>query len=394
MGVINRSARIVTKPRVIDLAIVLGILAVSLPGAMLSPLTADRLPGHVVLLLLQILPLLVRRTFPVPTLVATGAALLADLALYPVGAATLGPLVAVYTVGAQVPRGRALAAVATFLAGFVAVAATSNESLLRSPILIANNVTIVVVAWLLGESSRLRGVLARTAAERDSLLERERAEDRARTIREERERIARELHDVVTHHVAVIAIQAAVANQGQPSHQGEVESPVALIRRSARLALDDMRRMVRVLGATTDSDGDLPLPGLDDLRTLVGHVRDAGVQAELVVAGAAHKLDEGIELVAYRIVQEALTNAMRHASGASVRVTVTYLPQLLALEVVDDGRGSPLQLEPPHEGRGLSGMRQRVELFHGRLECGRRPRGGFRVWAELPIADPSTGSPA
>ena len=218
------------------------------------------------------------------------------------------------------------------------------------------------------------------------MLEREREEREARAVREERERIARELHDVVTHHVSVMVIQAGGATRVFDTRPAEARAALDAIAATGRQALTDMRRMLGILGDQEASD---PTPGLDRLDELLEQLRSAGLEVELVVEGEPRALDPGLSVSAYRIIQEALTNSLKHTGGGHARVVVRYASDALEI-AVDDQRGphAPSVVEPPHEGRGLIGMRERVALFEGDFEAGRIP-GGFRVHARLPLATES-----
>lgn len=382
-NVISRDA-LKRHPLAIDGAIAIFLALLALSSVVAAELPQEREPTHVALMLVQTLPLIARRRFPLAVLAVTAAGLLADTVLYLPAAKTFGPLVAIYTVGAELPRRTSFTALAV-VAGSIAIALLlSSAPETRTPTVLFNNLAILLVVWFLGDSSRLRRVLSQTAAERDRLAAREQAEDRARAVREERQRIARELHDVVTHHVAVIAIQAAAAKESLDSSPRDARSAIDLIRRAARQALADMRRLVGLLGSMAEGEAP-PSPRLDQLGVLVDGVREAGLDVELTIEGAPRTLDDGLELSAYRVIQEALTNCLRHAAGSRTHVTVTYGDEWLTLEVADDGRGNERSLEPPHEGRGLAGMRERVALFDGELACGPRPNGGFRVWARVPL---------
>ena len=204
-------------------------------------------------------------------------------------------------------------------------------------------------------------------------------------MREERERIARELHDVVTHHVSVIVIQAGGAARVLDKRPEEARSALDAIAATGRQALTDMRRMLGILGESQTAE---PMPGLDQLGALVDQVRAAGLDVELAVTGEARPLDPGLEVSAYRIVQEALTNALKHAGGGAARVSIRYAPDALEL-AIDDVRGSGVPdgadaVEPPHEGRGIVGMRERVAMLRGTFQAEPTPTG-FRVTARLPV---------
>ena len=179
---------------------------------------------------------------------------------------------------------------------------------------------ILFVAWLVGDAARIRQLYAENLAERARLVEREREERTRRAVLEERERIARELHDVIAHHVSVMVIQAGGGLSAIATRPGDARSALESIATTGRLALTDMRRMLGVLGEAETQE---PMPGLDRLDDLVAQVRLAGLPVELSVEGERRRLDPGLELSAYRIVQEALTNSLKHAQGGRAQVVVT-----------------------------------------------------------------------
>ncbi len=217
---------------------------------------------------------------------------------------------------------------------------------------------------------------------RAQMAERERDVAAREAVVEERARIARELHDVIAHHVSMMVLQAGAERRGLGDEQASTREVLETVERTGRSALTEMRRL---LGMLRGDAGDplTPQPGLDDVPTLVGQLREAGLPVELRVDGEPRPLPVGIELSAYRIIQEALTNALKHAGGARARVDVRYGADSLELEIADDGaRRAP---EVPTGGHGLVGMRERVALYGGRLDAGSRPSGGFVVRVLLPI---------
>jgi signal transduction histidine kinase len=214
------------------------------------------------------------------------------------------------------------------------------------------------------------------------LAERERDLAAREAVVEERARIARELHDAIAHDVSLMVVQAGAERRtlddGSPTK--EVLETVEQIGRGA---LTEMRRLVGMLRSTDGENPLAPQPGLRDLPMLVAQVREAGLPVELTVEGEPRELPVGLELSAYRIVQEALTNALKHAGQARATVHIRYAPDSLQLEIADDGAAAT---EPaPSGGHGLVGMRERVALYGGRFEASRRASGGFAVRVALPI---------
>ncbi|WP_328904070.1 histidine kinase [Streptomyces sp. NBC_00441] len=225
-----------------------------------------------------------------------------------------------------------------------------------------------------------------------SVLEREQEEVLRRAVEQERARIARELHDVVTHNVSVMIIQAGAARTIMKSSPGLAGEALLAVEAGGRAAMTELRHVMGLLTATTE-DGEAdpgavvpaPQPGLDQLEVLVGRVRDTGLPVGLTVTGRARPLPPGIELAAYRIVQEALTNTVKHASGASAAVSVAYGTRRLRVEVTDTG-GRPG--EGAGSGRGLIGLRERLAVHDGTLSTGPLPGGGYRVEALIPLETP------
>jgi signal transduction histidine kinase len=204
-------------------------------------------------------------------------------------------------------------------------------------------------------------------------------------VAEERARIARELHDVVTHHINLVVLQAMAGSGLLDTDAEKAREPLAVIERSGREALAEMRRLLGVLRSEAERPV-APQPGIDDLPPLIESARAAGLDAGINVTGTVRRLPTGLALTVYRIVQEALTNAARHAAGARVRVTLAYEPEAVDLRIADDGGrpGAP-RPELPSGGRGLVGMRERVALYAGSLDVGAGPDGGFAVHARLPV---------
>jgi signal transduction histidine kinase len=238
-------------------------------------------------------------------------------------------------------------------------------------------------SWLVGDSMRTRRAYTAELEQRAMRLEREREDKALRAVAEERARISRELHDVVAHHVSVIAVQAGAA--WEEATTDPAREALGLIQRTSRQVLAELRSMLDVPRADGVGPTLAPQPSLLEVDRLVAQSQSAGLPVELVIAGEPRPLPALLGLAAYRIVQESLTNTLRHAGPAHARVEVRYGDDLLELEVTDDGRATTGQTDNGSGGRGLIGMRERVALLGGELEVGPRPGGGFRVAAAIPI---------
>ncbi|GAA1432398.1 histidine kinase [Streptomyces thermospinosisporus] len=207
-----------------------------------------------------------------------------------------------------------------------------------------------------------------------------------RTLLEERTNIARELHDVVAHHMSVVAIQAEAAPYRVENPPPELERAFATIRENAVAALTELRRVLGVVRAEDYEAPDAPQPTLADLDGLLANVRDAGLNVEKVVTGAVRELPQGVELSAYRIVQEALSNSLRHAPGASARVEIGYVLGGLGLRIVNGPPPNPALVKPsPGAGHGITGMRERVTMLNGEMTAGATSGGGYEVAVFLPV---------
>ena len=213
------------------------------------------------------------------------------------------------------------------------------------------------------------------------MAEREREVARREAVVEERARIARELHDAIAHHVSMMVVQAGAERRVLDPSQESTREVLGTIERVGRGALTEMRRLVGML-RSDQPDALTPQPSLADVPELVGGLRAAGLPVELDIDGERRELPVGIELSAYRVIQEGLTNALKHAGGARVRVHIAYGPRSLELRISDDGAGAPVSV--PSGGHGLVGIRERVTLYGGELEAGPRDDGGFVLRVLLP----------
>ena len=316
-------------------------------------------------------------------LLAAGAALLARRE----GPSVFYVVLALYSVVAVSSRRTALAIV-TVVAGVIlaAVTAGGGDQVVPSAI---GGVALVLLAWLAGENTRASRVYAsqqaERAAERAAAAQAERDGQVRRALADERAEIARELHDIVAHAMSVIAVRAGVARMVIDTQPEQAREALAIIETTTRRSLQEMRLLVGVLRDSSDQSGELsPAPGLADLDRLIAGTAAAGVEVDLAVDGTVRALPPAADLSAHRIVQEALTNVVRHAGPTRARVRISYRPDEVILEVSDDGpRGArPVPATRTGSGHGLIGMRERAALFGGELTAGPQA-GGFAVRASL-----------
>ncbi len=247
---------------------------------------------------------------------------------------------------------------------------------------LATMLVLSALALVAADALRGRDETRRRLLEQEQISDEERAR---RVLLEERARIARELHDVVAHHMSLVAIQAEAAPYRVADPPPELTASFASIRENALQALAELRRVLGVLRAERNIEETAPQPMLDGLGDLVAGVRRAGLEVETVVSGTPRPLPPGVELSAYRIVQEALSNVMRHAPGADVRVELEYAPAELDLRVVNGPPGAAPS-GPPGPGHGVLGMRERAAMLGGDLTVGPTAQGGYAVAAVLPLS--------
>jgi len=329
-------------------------------------------PADVVFVVVESAPLWWRRRYPVLVLVVIACAEIARWALG-LSAEPSGPALvfAVYAVSVYGPATVRLmvAGVAIALIVFAVALLLLGEFPASRSVIPAGALSLV--AWVIGDYIRSR---RRFFAELVTRHEKEREE----AAEAERLRIARELHDVVAHNVSVMAIQAGAARVSGTSTQETLQS----IEQGARDTLAELNKLLGVLRKSPGAPERAPQPTLDDVDALLKPARDAGLEATLKVTGATRPLPAALELSAYRIVQEAITNVLKHAGANRVEVHVDYQPDGLLLTISDNGTGPG---EVSSTGHGLIGMRERVELFSGDLSTGSSSLGGFTVRAKLPL---------
>jgi signal transduction histidine kinase len=239
--------------------------------------------------------------------------------------------------------------------------------------------------WAAGRTVRSRRQLAVALADKNVLLEHEQEARAKQAVAEERTRIARELHDVVAHNVSVMVVQAGAERRSLGDDRPATREALEAIEQTGRQALTEMRRLLDMLRKDDDELALAPQPSMEHLELLVSQVREAGMPVELEVEGEPQPLPAGVDLSAYRIVQEALTNALKHAGPARALVRVRYRLDELELEILDDGPGAAADATNGAGGHGLIGMRERVSMFGGDLAAGERSGGGYSVHARLPL---------
>ncbi|MCW2954051.1 MAG: hypothetical protein JWQ48_3221 [Conexibacter sp.] len=365
-------------PVAVDLLLALGLLAIAT-----ADVTArgSRRPVEWLWAPLLTLPLLARRrsptaVFAVIALVAfaqwlTGRPMWADLAL----------LVALYTVAATESRRRALAAAAALELGVaIAVERWGGADPLAGAVFLTG---MVIAAVALGRSVQIRRAYLRTLEERAARLEHERDQQGQIAAAAERARIAREMHDIVAHNLSVMTALADGAAFAARSDPAQATRAMELSAATGRQALADMRRLLGVLREGADAQR-APQPGTDDVPELLDQVRAAGLPVTLVVEGAAGRLPPAAQLTVFRLIQEALTNTLKHAGpGATAAIALRYDDAGVELEVSDTGAGGA---SANAGGQGLDGMRERAAVYAGAVEAGPRPGGGWRVRTRLEIS--------
>jgi len=325
--------------------------------------------------------LVFRRRFPLPSAAVVAVVLGAEWLAFgsPEGFGVFALLVlSGYSVGANAERRRALTGLALLLgAGAIWDARDPNSVSLHKHVAALVWMAPVVIAWLLG-------AYLRELRERARRAEREREERAAAAVVSERARIARELHDIVAHNVSLMVVQAEAAEEMLERDKADrARAPVRRIGETGRVALTDMRRLLGILRDADAGPALAPQPGIANLDLLLATVREAGLPVELEVRGTPVPLSPGVDLSAFRIVQEALTNALKYSGRERARVLVGFMADALELEVTNDG--SAADGAGVAGGHGLMGMRERVALFGGELEAGPCSEGGYRVHARLPL---------
>jgi signal transduction histidine kinase len=386
----------------LDVAVAVGTAIAQVGGTELSVRFAGSErpldPVAYALLLAGAASLVARDRYPLPVLLAVAASAVTYMLLgYPGGFSTISLALAIWASVSAGFRSASAVVVAGLVAIVVVAGLVVRSGHLRDPDAGLWFGGWLVAAFVLGEVSRSRRSYLEEVERRAFDAERTREEEARRRAGEERVRIARELHDVLTHHISVINVQAGVAvhlldkqPDGSPLSEqaAQARQTLVTITESSREAMRELRDILGVLRQVDDTDPRAPTPGLDGLDDLVAGAAGAGLEIELETEGERRPLPLGTDLAAYRIIQESLTNVARHADARHATVSLRYGPEEIELEVADDGRGVPPGAEL-EGGNGLTGMRERAAAVGGSLEAGALPVGGFRVRARLPVQAPT-----
>jgi signal transduction histidine kinase len=353
------------------------IWVASVPGP-----TPVLVPG----VLLWTLPLLLRSRFPfaapVFCFVVQTVSTFAGDAVGGVLTSYAALLLTFWAVGAHNTREHALAGAAI---GFATIAVATERDVRIDSGEMLNAIVAGAALGLFSYAVQKRDRRAAELDERAEQLQRERDERERAAVAEERSRIARELHDVIAHCVSVMTVQAGAARIQLAEDPRRAFEPLLSVEETGRQALAEMRHLLELLRRDTIETGLAPEPGLSELHTLVETCEGAGLPVQLTVDGKPRTISPGVDLAAYRVVQEALTNAIKHAGPARAWVTVRYSPRALELEISDNGHALPKNGD---HGHGLVGMRERVALYGGDLRTGARAGGGYAVRARFPLEQP------
>ena len=363
-------------------------------GSPSSPSDRIQFQGHaapqpgaaLILVAVAGLALIWRRRAPVAVLAVSIAAVSVYSLLGLVnGAALIAPVLALYSVAGHVSIRRA------FLAAFVTLAILMTVTAARNPFGHISGGGFDIIPFMVAAALFAGIAVANRNAYVASI--RDRAEqDARRRLDEERLRIARELHDVVAHTMATINVQAGVAAHVLPTHPEAAAESLQAIKTASKEGLRELRAILNVLRQADDADPTQPAPGTAQLEDLIAGARRAGLETTFAVAGDPVPLPAAVDLAAYRIIQESLTNTIRHAGPATAAVSLGYQNDELRIDVTDTGRGQPV-IAGNGGGHGLAGMRERAATVGGTVEAGPGPAGGFRVAARLPLAGRLTETP-
>lgn len=382
------AAAIRSRPALIDAAVATGLLAFSIVGLMIGPGPAQPIRESdataYLLVVAGVAPYYLRSRYPLAVFVAASIPVVALLVLgYSTVALGVGLFLLAFTVGAASGTAATAAAVVWAAGVLVVLAVTAPERLAATEL--ATNALLFAGAFTLGRLVHQRRRYTGWVEERAALLERDRSLSVERAVAEERVRIARDLHDVVGHSLGVIAVQAGVARHVLDTQPEEARAALDAIAGTSRTSLTEIRRILHALRTSDEVSDYVPVPGTAALPTLLDSVRAAGVTVEPDIRGAPADPPAGVDVAVYRVVQESLTNVIRHAPGATARVRIHWAPDEVAVSVTDDGVVPGRDRAPAGPGLGLVGMRERVHAVGGSLHAGPLADGGFAVTARIPL---------
>jgi signal transduction histidine kinase len=382
--------RLHAHPRAWDAALAAGVLVCMVVGSFAGQnggwAVHRPAPLSLVLMICGAAALVWRRRAPRTVLALTAAASVTEsVTADPRAPVAMAAVVALFTVAASTDR------TTTWRLGLATMTLLTGAAMLGGPLPWYAQENLALFAWTGmaaagGDAVRSRRAFVSAMRERAERAERTREEEARRRVAEERLRIARELHDVVAHHIALVNVQASVASHVMDKRPDQAKAALAHVRQAGRTALDELRATVGLLRQAGDPEAPTePAPGLRRLDDLVGTFRSAGLDVEVARDAAGTVLPAAVDLAAFRIVQEALTNVQKHAgTGARAEVSVVRSGEDLEITVLDDGNGHRTA-SVQGGGHGLLGMRERVTALGGILTTGPRPAGGFRVHAILPV---------
>ncbi|WP_093908095.1 sensor histidine kinase [Streptomyces sp. cf386] len=394
MSILERTRRhLKAHPMALDAALAVGVLACMVAGSFVDPhektdvtwglRTPDAL--SLVLIVLGAAALVFRRRAPMTVLALTGTvSLVESVTGDPRAPVAMSAVIALYTVASTTDRPT------TWRVGLLTMTVLTGSAMLAGPLPWYAQENLAIFAWTgigatAGDAVRSRRAVVATIRERAERAERTREEEARRRVAEERLRIARDLHDVVAHHIALVNVQAGVAAHVMDKRPDQAKEALAHVREASRSALNELRATVGLLRQSGDPEAPTePAPGLNRLDELAGTFRSAGLQVEVARADQGSTLPAAVDLAAYRVIQEALTNVQKHAGpDAKAEVSVVRVGPNIEITVLDDGAGE--DDTPDSGGHGLLGMRERVTALRGTLTTGPRYGGGFRVHAILPV---------
>ncbi|MEV5339272.1 sensor histidine kinase [Streptomyces sp. NPDC052676] len=385
--------RLKAHPMALDAMLAAGVLVCMVAGSFVDPHGKDgvtwglRSPDglSLVLIALGAAALVLRRRAPRTVLAFTGTvSLVESVTGDPRAPVAMSAVIALYTVASTTDRPT------TWRIGLLTMTVLTGAAMLAGPLPWYAQENLAIFAWTgigatAGDAVRSRRAFVQAIRERAERAERTREEEARRRVAEERLRIARDLHDVVAHHIALVNVQAGVAAHVMDKRPDQAKEALAHVREASRSALNELRATVGLLRQSGDPEAPTePAPGLDRLDELVSTFRNAGLRVEVARADHGTTLPAAVDLAAYRVIQEALTNVQKHAgTEAKAEVSVVRVGPRIEITVLDDGAGE--HPAPEGGGHGLLGMRERVTALRGTLTTGPRYGGGFRVHAILPV---------